>query len=58
MFVTQELISWSADVVTKYENLLRVGTNVSPPTGVFDLKTDLGKRQWENFQTRVGEHVR
>ncbi|VDP04035.1 unnamed protein product [Soboliphyme baturini] len=55
-FVRQELISWRHDIIINFESLLRQGTHTSPPTGVFDPETEFGKKQWEEFQTRVCEH--
>lgn len=56
LFIKQELISWKLDVVADYEDTLRKGTKGSPPTGVFASDSDTGSKQWENLQTRVGEH--
>jgi len=56
LFITQELIPWRNAIAKRFETILRQGTAGSPPTGAFDPKTDVGKKQWEDFQTRTGEH--
>jgi len=56
LFITQELISWRKAIVDPYEVVLRQGTAGSPPTGAFTTKTDIGKKQWDDFQIRAGEH--
>lgn len=56
LFIQQELIFWKNDILQQYEPLLRVGTKTSPATDVFNPNNELGVKQWENLQNRVGEH--
>jgi len=55
LFIQQEMISWQNEIVKQYQSILRNGTKLAPANGVFG-STDVGNKQWENFQTRVGEH--
>ena len=52
-FTTAELMRWS-HIKEVYESELRTGSTAS---GVFDPKTDEGKKRWEDLRKRVVEHV-
>lgn len=56
MFTVQELVNWK-QFCNQYQKVLQEGTKTSPPTGAFDLKTEAGKKRWEDLNTRVVEHV-
>lgn len=55
-FTVQELINWK-QFCNQYQKILQEGAKASPPTGAFDVKTDAGRKRWDDFNTRVVEHV-
>jgi len=54
-FTVQELINWK-QFCNQYQKILQEGAKASPPTGAFDVKSDAGKKRWDDCNTRVVEH--
>jgi len=54
-FTTTELIHW-ARLKNLYEKELCEGSEANPCTGVFDMKSDEGKKRWDDLKKRVVEH--
>jgi hypothetical protein len=55
-FKTQELIDWK-DIQKNFENELKNGTKDDQPTNVFHSKQSDGTQVWNDFKTRIVEHV-
>lgn len=55
MFINPELIQWSG-LVSVYENVLKHGTDDSPPTDVFNPNTEEGQARWKELKNKVVEH--
>lgn len=54
-FTTFEIMRWK-DICQTYEAELKTGSPSSPPTGVFNMNTEEGKKRWADLKIRVVEH--
>jgi len=55
LFTTSELINWGS-LCSSFDSELKKGSVDSPPTDVFDINTEEGKKRWRDLKDRVVEH--
>ncbi|XP_050393713.1 26S proteasome non-ATPase regulatory subunit 12 [Patella vulgata] len=54
-FTTPEIIQWKL-LCNIYENELKVGSDISPATHIFNTRLEGGIKRWQDMKIRVVEH--